>query len=94
MGTVYRNLNILVDQGKVKRITFGSTFDRFDANIRPHYHFICVSCGAIVDLDIPVEKKVEEVVERMTTFKVNYHTMEFYGLCDKCRGKLEMKREG
>jgi Fur family peroxide stress response transcriptional regulator len=38
MGNVYRNLNILIEQGLIGRIDFGSTFDRFDANIDPHYH--------------------------------------------------------
>lgn len=52
MGTVYRNLGILLEQGLIKRIDFGSTFDRFDANIAPHYHFICEECGTIVDLSM------------------------------------------
>ena len=41
MGTVYRNLNILIEQGLVVKIDFGRTFDRFEANTTPHYHFIC-----------------------------------------------------
>ncbi len=90
LGTVYRNLNILVEQGKVRRITFGSTFDRFDANIKPHYHFICVGCGAIIDLDMPVKEELEDEVEKLTGFQVRYHTVEFYGLCDKCKTELEI----
>lgn len=33
LGTVYRNLRILVEQGLVQRIPSGSTFDRYDGNM-------------------------------------------------------------
>ncbi len=55
MGTVYRNIGILIEQGRLSRIAFGSTFDRLDANLQPHYHFLCERCDAIIDLDLPVE---------------------------------------
>jgi len=31
LGTVYRNIGVLIEQGLVSRIAFGSTFDRLDA---------------------------------------------------------------
>ncbi len=89
MGTVYRNLNILVEQGKLRKLPFGSTFDRFDAKIEPHYHFICIRCGAIIDLSIPVERNIEKKVEINTKLKVLDHSIEFYGLCEVCRSKID-----
>jgi Fur family peroxide stress response transcriptional regulator len=86
MGTVYRNLNILVEQGLANRIDFGSTFDRFDARVDPHYHFICEKCGAIVDLPLPIDATLNRKVDESTPFKVNRHRIEFYGTCDRCRG--------
>ena len=53
MGTVYRNLNILMEQDLVRKIDFGSTFDRFEARTDPHYHFICERCGSVSDLSMP-----------------------------------------
>ncbi|MBN2569443.1 MAG: transcriptional repressor [Deltaproteobacteria bacterium] len=85
MGNVYRNLNILVEQGLVKSLDFGSTFDRFDANITPHYHLICENCGSVTDLDMPVENELNHKVKRVTDFNVYYHKIQFYGLCSKCR---------
>ena len=85
MGTVYRNLNILMDQGLIKKIDFGSTFDRFDANIGPHYHFICERCGSIIDLELPVEQSLNERVNRTTPYSVHRHRIEFFGVCDRCR---------
>ena len=65
-------------------IDFGSTFDRFDANIDPHYHFVCEECGAIVDLDLPVDNELNERVSKITNLKARRHNIQFYGLCDKC----------
>jgi Fur family peroxide stress response transcriptional regulator len=84
MGTVYRNLNILVEQGLIRKIDFGSTFDRYDANTEPHYHFICERCGSITDLALPIDNSLHEKVKRSTNFEVNRHRIEFYGLCDRC----------
>jgi Fe2+ or Zn2+ uptake regulation protein len=84
MGTVYRNLNILVEQGFVRKIDFGSTFDRYDANTEPHYHFICERCSSITDLALPIDNSLHEKVESSTNMKVNRHRIEFYGLCEKC----------
>jgi Fur family peroxide stress response transcriptional regulator len=84
MGTVYRNLSILIQQGAIKKIDFGSTFDRFDANTEPHHHFICERCGAIVDLNLPVDETLNERVSRATPFQVVRHRIEFFGLCDRC----------
>jgi Fur family peroxide stress response transcriptional regulator len=84
MGTVYRNLNILVEQGLVRKIDFGSTFDRYDANTAPHYHFICERCGSITDLEMPVDEDLNKRVMKTTNFKAKRHRIEFYGVCDKC----------
>jgi Fur family peroxide stress response transcriptional regulator len=84
MGTVYRNLSILIEQGAIRKIDFGSTFDRFDAKTEPHYHFICERCGAISDLALPVDDALNERVRRSTPFEVRRHRIEFYGICDQC----------
>ena len=84
LGTVYRNLKVLTDQGLIKEFNFGSTFDRYDADIKPHHHFRCESCGSFVDLEAPVNEDLNREVEKTTGFKVNRHRIEFYGLCGKC----------
>ncbi len=87
MGTIYRNLSILEKQGLVKKIDFGSTYDRFEANITPHYHFICEVCGAIKDLELPVEYQLEKKVEEETHMTVHKHRIEFFGICNACMAK-------
>ena len=91
MGTVYRNLNILIEQGLIKKIDFGSTFDRFDANIGPHYHFVCERCGSISDLALPIDAGLNERVNQNTPFRASRHRIEFYGVCDRCASEAEVK---
>jgi len=81
MGTVYRNLNILVEQGAVKRIDFASSFARFDAN----YHFVCERCGAIIDLPLAIDDALDRRVNEETSLKVYRHRIQFYGLCERCQ---------
>jgi Fur family transcriptional regulator, peroxide stress response regulator len=85
LGTVYRNLNILIEQGLISKIDFGSTFDRYDAKIERHYHFICEKCDSITDLSMPVMDELDKKVISKTGFKVKRHRIEFYGLCNNCK---------
>ncbi len=87
MGTVYRNLNILIRQKLIKKIDSGSTFDRFEANIEPHYHFICESCGAIKDLSLPIDKTLNRRIQSETEYTVFRHRIDFFGLCSFCRAE-------
>jgi Fur family peroxide stress response transcriptional regulator len=87
MGTVYRNIGILIEQGRLNRITFGSTFDRLDANMKPHYHFLCENCDAIIDLDLPIDRNINGWISKGRGFVVRRHDLEFRGLCPKCAKK-------
>ena len=41
LGTVYRNLSLLVDQGEILRFSCGEGQDHYDADTSQHYHFVC-----------------------------------------------------
>lgn len=87
LGTVYRNVSILIEQGLVQRIQSGSTFDRYEANTAVHYHLICERCGKIIDFNMPVNAELEKIASKMTNFKILRHRINFYGLCPDCKKK-------
>ena len=87
LGTVYRNLSILIEQGLAKKIHFGSTFDRFEANIKPHYHFICESCGKILDFEMPIYNDLNLQAKKLINFTIHHHKLEFFGICETCEKK-------
>jgi Fur family transcriptional regulator, peroxide stress response regulator len=86
-GTVYRNLGILEEQGKVRRLSMGTSFDRFDAITEAHYHFLCDRCGRVYDLPMPVDRSMEIKVEEITGHTVNKHEQTFHGVCASCKAR-------
>ena len=52
LGTVYRNLTLLAGEGEINRLNVGDGIDHFDADTSPHYHFVCMECGSVIDLEM------------------------------------------
>jgi len=96
LGTVYRNLKVLMEQGLIQKLPFGSTFDRFEAKIAPHYHLVCEKCGLVEDFEMPQYSAINSQAEKMSAFKISRHRIDFFGLCGKCRkeNKQSTKRKG
>jgi Fur family peroxide stress response transcriptional regulator len=87
MGTVYRNLGQLVEQGLMRRIAFGASVDRFEANVASHHHFVCDRCGAVVDLPIPVDDSLTRKLAQIAGVRADRHEIRLYGICTACTRK-------
>lgn len=85
LGTVYRNLRLLCQNGEILELDLCGTLSRFDARQDDHYHFRCQKCGRVFDVDEPVDKKINGRIARKTGFRVIYHKLEFRGVCRECR---------
>jgi Fur family ferric uptake transcriptional regulator len=88
LGTVYRNLDLLCNQGLALKIaTEGGTQNRFDGNTAAHTHVHCRDCGILVDLpDVP-QSELEERAARESGFQILTHRLEFVGICPLCQAK-------
>ncbi|MEG1846867.1 MAG: transcriptional repressor [Lachnospiraceae bacterium] len=84
LGTVYRNLTLLADIGEIDRIRVGDGIDHFDATVEPHYHFICTSCGSVIDLDMDTLVEMDEIASSNFDGQVEGHITYFYGSCPAC----------
>lgn len=86
LGTVYRNLNLLADMGEALKITTLDGGDRFDGCTKPHYHFTCTSCGAVIDLDMDVKyfHEMNEAAVKNFDGLIESHTTLFSGICPAC----------
>lgn len=85
LGTVYRNLNLLVELGEIKKLTCGDGADHFDADISPHYHFVCKSCGQVKDLRLNSIEEINHLAQEHTDGQIENHTIYFYGTCNHCK---------
>ncbi len=85
LGNVYRNINILVEEGRVTRREFGDGMEHYDAIPGSHYHFICDTCKTVVDFPMVSQDLINKKARAMTKNHISGHTILFYGICDKCR---------
>jgi len=84
LGTVYRNLSILKQQGKIRELDFGETSRRYDAFVGEHYHFVCELCGSVKDLDVPPQDDLNERVRTYVPGMIQSHRLDFFGTCNEC----------
>lgn len=86
LGTVYRNLDKLVNNKKVLRIKIANSKDRFDGNTFIHYHAICISCNKV--FDIPNLKSLQNVDNEVSSIlggEVLSHDLIFNTICSSCK---------
>lgn len=88
LGTVYRNLNQLCEEGLVIRVGVVDGQERFDADVSPHAHFFCRKCGVVLDLpdNAPTHAYVSSL-SRQYGFVVDSHEFKLHGLCGGCIGE-------
>lgn len=84
LGTVYRNLSLLAELGEIRRLRVGDGVDHFDADVSPHYHFICTECGAVSDVHMPNVDAIAEVADANFDGRVDGSVTYFYGVCADC----------
>jgi len=87
LGTVYRNLNLLAEQGEVLKINCQDGCDRFDGNPNLHYHFLCNTCGKVLDIEMEPIEHINVIAGAKFSGKVQGHVTFFYGQCHDCLNK-------
>lgn len=87
LGTVYRNLNLMVEMGEIRKLSCGNGPDRFDADTHPHYHFVCRECGEVEDLPVETSQHLNESVQQYCSGQIESHITYFYGVCRHCLEK-------
>ncbi len=83
IGTVYRNLGQLADQGKIRRLHIPGQPDRFDKTSHPHDHAVCVRCGAISDVN---RESLQSVIEEALHMDILSYELSIECVCSSCQG--------
>ncbi|MBE0533861.1 MAG: transcriptional repressor [Rhodospirillales bacterium] len=88
LDTIYRTLWLLVDLGIIQTLGAGGRERaRFDANLDPHHHFVCVQCGSTRDFyskdfdALALPDSLREIG------RVEATHVEARGVCLDCAGK-------
>lgn len=84
LGTVYRNLTLLVELGEVKKISTGDGTDHYDADTSAHSHYYCKCCHRLMDLD--VTPSVEQILAASSAGvgTIESASLLFTGICKDC----------
>jgi Fur family ferric uptake transcriptional regulator len=89
-STVYRNLNLLCENGEVLKSvqTDGHTvlwqWHEKQA-CEGHLHLRCESCGRVIHLDQSLSRALSSEINASSKFEVDMRGAEIPGLCAKCR---------
>lgn len=84
-GTVYRNLDILVEEGALRKVEVPDGPNRFDFTLKNHYHVRCIKCGEISDVDMDEIPDLLERIHNTHGFEFLDYDISFKGICPKCR---------
>lgn len=84
LGTVYRNLDLMAENGLILKLEVGGTQKRFDATTDLHYHIRCTKCGRVDDVDMDVLPQIDQAAVNATDYQILGHHIEFTGICESC----------
>jgi Fur family ferric uptake transcriptional regulator len=84
LGTVYRNLEILSESGKIQKLELGCSLKRFDGVSEDHYHIRCLDCGRVIDAPPGSDVFISYELKADTDFKITGLKLEFVGICPAC----------
>ena len=87
LGTVYRNLELLADNGVIQKLQMSGSEARYDGSPEPHQHVRCVNCDRVDDVhDMPGDVLKGQVMSS-SGYKIIGFRLEFMGICPTCQGK-------
>ncbi|MBQ8293329.1 MAG: transcriptional repressor [Bacilli bacterium] len=85
LGTVYRNLNLLSEQGIIKKFKIVGDIERFDKTVITHSHFVCKECGKVIDI---MEDSLSDFIKELsnkTNANIERYEVSLFGTCSHCQ---------
>src|SRR2546430_11858142 len=90
LATVYKTLDALAGIGAVRPVSRLGARGRWDANLEPHHHLVCTSCGTVTDV---AEPRLEAAARPAAALAARHgleaagHSVEIFGRCPACPGR-------
>jgi Fur family ferric uptake transcriptional regulator len=88
-ATVYRNLELLVAAGLVRKHRLGGKRHLFEHMHRGqrHDHLVCRHCGRVVEFLSPAIEALQREICRAHHFSPSEHSLQIQGVCLSCAGQ-------
>lgn len=89
LATVYRTIQLLEKMGVACRMNFDDGCNRYELvhkdEDHQHHHLICKNCGNVEEVEYDLLEDLENKIEDKYKFKIENHSVKFFGICNKCR---------
>ena len=87
LSTVYRAMSKFKELGLVEECHLGQEHHHYKTlQNGGHFHLVCLGCGAVIEFEYPLVKRVRDEVDRARGFKIVSAEVNLSGYCSKCRG--------
>ena len=87
VDTVYRTLASLEELNMIFRVDNQLPKARFDADLRPHSHFICVQCNEVYDIFLETDEEIQIPRNAKKFGEIKDVNIQIRGICNKCLTK-------
>jgi len=85
LATVHRILKQFCEVGEARKVTLLHDVARYDGNVEPHHHVLCVRCKRVDDIEIPEVDKLLEGTPSLGQFALLRCSLEIDALCRRCQ---------
>ena len=93
LGTIYRNLQRLTEEGKIRTVHLGDRSARYDPTLEDHDHFICQRCGRVDDVWLTRDRYVNLTPLIHQGLTIIHQSLAIHGLCQQCGQKRTGRRD-
>ncbi len=93
LGTVYRNLELLVRNNLALKLEQGGCEARFDGNVDGHHHVRCSICGRVDDIECLPVAPIPGEIESRNGYEILACRLDFIGICPACRKQREAEED-
>lgn len=87
LGTVYRNLALLAEQGKIRHVAIPNGGDRYDKTVCTHAHLHCKICNSVTDVGEGLNEEIARTVSLENGCDIDTTDIIFVGTCTACKNK-------
>ncbi|GAA0683799.1 MULTISPECIES: Fur family transcriptional regulator [Clostridium] len=89
LATVYRTVMLLEEMGIVYKLDLDDGCSRYELvhedELHRHHHLICTKCGKVIEVEGDLLENLEAKIEKQYNFKINDHSVKFFGICENCK---------
>jgi len=87
LNTVYTTLETLKSIGLIQEMRFLDNIARYDANVDPHHHAVCLACRRVEDFEDDALDHIQAPAAVRRRYRLIGHQVQFLGYCPSCRSK-------